>query len=153
MNIIKPKGFIEAKIRYKNTNEIRTIRFNNQVLNGGKELLAKCLLEGSPRLHIAYMLFGDGGTVGGLPKEVSPSQDKLNGITRIKKPVIAQLDADIPTQVIFSVVVDDNDGNDSPLNEMGLELSDGTLFSLSTFADLNKTDQMEMSWSWFANIV
>jgi len=152
MDVIKPKGFIEAKIRYKNTNKIKIIRFNNQVLNGGKEFLAKQLLEGSPNLHIAYMLFGDGGTIGGQPKEISPSQDKLNGVTRIKKPVVAQSDSELP-QVIFSVIVEDNEGNDSPLNEMGLELSDGTLFSLSTFADLNKTDQMEISWSWFVCIV
>ena len=99
------------------------------------------------------MLFGDSGTTNGRPKEISPSQDKLFGVTRIKKPVIAQIDPEMPTQVIFSVIIADNEGNNFPLNEMGLELSDGTLFNLSTFADLNKTDQMEIAWSWFVCFV
>jgi hypothetical protein len=153
MDIIKPKGFIEARIKYKNTNTVKTIKFNNQVLNGGKRFLAKCLLEDSTSIHVAYMLFGDGGTINRQPKEILPSQDKLSGVIRVKKPVIAQLDSDILAQVIFSVMIDDNEGNEFPLNEMGLELSDGTLFSLSTFADLNKTDQMEISWSWFVLVV
>ena len=153
MDLIKPKGFIKAKIKYKDTNKVEILRFNNQVLNRGKEFLAKCLLEDSAKLHISYILFGDGGTTNGQPKEVSPSQDKMNGITRVKKQVVAQIHPETPTQVIFSANVCDYEGNDFPLNEMGLVLSDGTLFSLSTFADLNKTDQMEISWSWFVVLV
>jgi hypothetical protein len=153
MDVIKLKGFIEAKITHKNTDRIDVIKFNNSVLTGGKTYLARCLLEEPTKLHVAHMLFGDGGTTNGNPKEVSPFQDKLFGVTRIKKPVIAQVDHEMPTQVIFSVIVTDNEGNDFPLNEMGLELSDGTLFNLSTFADLNKTDQMEIAWSWFVCFV
>jgi hypothetical protein len=153
IDVIKPKGFIRAKIRFINTGETRIIEFHNMVLNGGKEFLAKCLLEGSKPI-IANILFGDGGTEdNGQPKEVSPSRDKLHGITRIKKSVIAQVDPETPTQVIFSIVVDENEGNEHPLNEMGLELSDGTLFSLSTFSNLNKTDQMEISYWWFVSFV
>lgn len=153
MDVIKPKGFIKAKIRFKTTGETKIIEFHNMVLNGGKEFLAKSLLEGSKPI-VANILFGDGGTEdNGQPKEVSPNRDKLHGITRVKKPVVAQIDPETPTQVIFSVVIDENEGNEFPLNEMGLELSDGTLFSLSTFANLNKDDQMEISYWWFVSFV
>lgn len=148
IDLIRPKGFIQAKITCKDTGSSNIIKFNNQVLNNGKKFLATCLLDG-PKPHITHMLFGDGGTFNGEPKEVPPTQDKLYGITRVKKSVIAQVDPEVPTQVIFSVIIDENEGNDFPLNEMGLELSDGSLYSLSTFADLNKTDQMEITWSWF----
>lgn len=152
MDQIKSKGFIQGKIKYKDgTTEV--IRFNNHVLNGGREFLAKCLLNDSPKLHIANMLFGDGGTVNGEPKEVSPTQDKINGVIRVKKSVIAQIDPEFPTQVIFSVVVGEEEGNDFTLNEMGLELSNETLFSLSTFGDYNKTNQMEIVWSWVVQFI
>lgn len=146
MDIIRPKGFIEARIKYKD-GRIEILRFKNQVLNTGKQFLAKCLLEGS-KLNIAHILYGDGGTVDGNPKEVSPDQDKLYGVTRVKKKVVAQIDTEMPTQVVFSAIVEYEEGNEFPLNEMGLELSDGTLFSLSTFNNFNKTDQMEIGWSW-----
>src|SRR5581483_4525077 len=147
MEVITPKGLIKAKVRYKN-GEYKVLQFPNHVLNGGKEFLAKCLLEGSPKLNIAFMLFGDGGTTNGNPKDVLLTQDKLNGVVRVKKPVVAQIDPESPTQVIFSTVVKEDEGNGFALNEMGLELSDGTLYSLSTFPDFNKTDQMEVDWSW-----
>lgn len=153
MDVIKPKGFIKAKIKFKTTGETKTIEFHNMVLNGGKEFLAKCLLEGSKPV-IGNILFGDGGAEdNGQPKEVSPSRDKLHGVTRVKKPVVGQIDPETPTQVIFSVVINEEEGNEFPLNEMGLELSDGTLFSLSTFANLNKDDQMEISYWWFVSFV
>lgn len=152
MDSIKPQGFIRAEIKYKDTKQCDIIEFNNQVLNGGKEFLARCLLEGS-KSHIAHMLFGDGGTSNEMPKEVLPTQDKLNGIVRVKKSVVSQIDPEVPTQLIFSVIVDESEGNGFSLNEMGLELSDGNLFSLSTFANLNKTDQMEITWSWFVCMI
>jgi hypothetical protein len=145
---IVPKGYIQARIKHKNKG-IETLTFKNQVLNTGKIFLAKCLLEEyKDTVHIANMLFGDGGTQNGTPKEVSPSAQNLNGVTRIKKPVVAQINPDSPMEAIFVVIISEDEGNDFITNEMGLELSDGSLFSLSTFADLNKTDQMEITWSW-----
>lgn len=146
--LIMPQGYIQAKIKYKN-NDIKILKFKNQVLNTGKNFLTKSLLEEYKNsVHVANMLFGDGGTMNGVPKEVSPSAQGLSGITRIKKPVIAQIDVESPSQAIFTVIIGEEEGNDFVINEMGLELSDKSLFSLSTFADLNKTDQMEIAWSW-----
>lgn len=152
-DLVKSKGYVLAKITHRDTGKIDVIQFNNIILDGGKEFLARCLLEEFPKVYIKYMLFGDGGTVNGVPKEVSPMQDKLHGVTRVKKTVVAQVDPEMPTQLIFSVIINEDEGNNFPLNEMALELSDGTLFNLSTFSDLNKTDQMEITWSWFVCFV
>lgn len=145
---ILPKGYIKASIKYKD-GKIKTLLFNNQVLNTGKIFLAKCLLEEHKGVsHIANMLFGEGGTTNGVPKEVSPSSQGLHGVTRVKKAVVAQVNPEVPPETIFTVIIKEEEGNDYVINEMGLELSDGSLFSLATFADLNKTDQMEITWSW-----
>jgi len=143
-----PRGFIQAIIKRK-YQKPEILRFKNQVLNKGKSFLARCLIEENKNtVYIANMLFGDGGAVNGVPKEVSPSAEHLNGVTRIKKKVISQIDPEFPTQAIFTVIIGEEEGNDFTINEMGLELSDESLFSLSTFADFNKTDQMEITWSW-----
>ena len=146
--LLIPKGYIRACIKYKD-NTTKILLFKNQVLNKGKSFLARCLLEEyKGTLYIANMLFGDGGTVNGTPKDVSPSVESLNGVTRIKKSVISQIDPESPMEAIFTVIIGEEEGNDFTINEMGLELSDGSLFSLSTFADFNKTDQMEVAWGW-----
>jgi Phage tail-collar fibre protein len=152
--LISPKGYIQAKIKYKNS-RIEILTFQNNVLDSGKSFLANCLLEKhvSP-LFIKSMLFADGGTVNGVPKEVITSSTTVSGTVRLKKDVIAQIDPELPTQAIFSAVIGFDEGNDFTLNEMALLLSDGeTIYSLSNFANLNKTDQMEIAWSWFVYFV
>lgn len=149
---IQPKGFIKVKIHFKDTGKEEWFQFNNMVLDGGKIFLTKCLLENS-KLTISNMIFGDGGISNGKPKEVMPNRDKLHGIVRIKKPVVSQIDPETPTQAIFSVVIPEDEGNEYPLNEMGLELSDGTLFSLSTFGNLDKNENMEVSYWWFVTML
>lgn len=153
LDSVKSKGYIRARITYKDTGRVENLQFDNIILNQGKEYLARCLLEEHPKLPIKFMLFGDGGTADGQPKEISPIQQGLHGVTRIKKQVVAQVDPEMPTQIIFTVIVGEEEGNNHALNEMGLQLSDGTLFNLSTFSDLNKTDQMEIVWSWFVCFV
>jgi hypothetical protein len=148
--LIQPKGYIQAKIKYKNS-KIEILKFQNNVLDLGKSFLSSCLLEKhvSP-LHVKSMLFADGGTVNGVPKDVITSSTTVSGTVRLKKDVIAQIDPELPTQAIFSAVINYEEGNDFTLNEMGLLLSDNeTMFSLSNFANLNKTDQMEIAWSWY----
>jgi len=147
-DLVNSKGYIIARIKYRD-GRIETRQFSNAILESGKQYLAKCLWEEYPKLSISHMVFGDGGTQNGEPREVSPMQESLFGVTRVKKVVIAQLDPEMPKQVIFSVVIGEDEGNNYPLNEMALVLSNGTLFNLSTFSDLNKTDQMEIAWSWF----
>lgn len=147
---IKTIGQINLKINHIcGKREQRT--FYNQLLNGGRKYLISNLIERSPSqpIFIKNILFGNGGTTNGDDlQQVSPERETLFGVTKLKKQVVAQVNPDIPTQLLFTVVISEAEGNDFTLNEMGLELSDGTLFSLATFQDFNKTDQMELIWSW-----
>ncbi len=145
-DFITARGFIDVHIRWKNGNTF-TVRYNNHIIDSGRNFLAGSLLkETGP--YIVNMLFGDGGTQDGVPKEINPAQDKMNGVVRLRKPVIAQLDPEMPNQVIFTVVLGENEGNDFTINEMALEMSDERLFNLSTFPNLNKTNEMEITYCW-----
>lgn len=147
---IKTIGLINLHIKYACGNYERVV-FNNQLLNGGRKYLISNLLErSSPAkpVFIKNILFGDGGTANGELQQVTPERETLFGVTRMKKEVVAQINPEVPTQLLFTVIISEAEGNDFTLNEMGLELSDGTLFSLATFQDFNKTDQMELIWSW-----
>ena len=145
---ITGRGFITATVKYK-SGKIHTLSYKNQLLNSGKGFLTKCLLEGA-KPHITNILFGDGGTASGQPKEVVPTQEGLNGVVRLRKPVIAQIDPESPNQAIFSTVLGEQEGNGFTINEMALEMSDEKLFSLSTFLDFNKTSDIEsIGYCWF----
>jgi hypothetical protein len=146
-DFVVAKGFIKVHIRYKN-GKTHAIKYNNQIINSGRCFLANCLLEGG-KPHIVNMLFGDGGVGENGPKEVNPNQNKMNGVVRLRKPVVSQIDPDSPNQVIFTTVLDFEEGNDYPINEMALEFNDEKLFNLSTFESLKKTNDMEITYCWF----
>jgi hypothetical protein len=124
--------------------------FQNQLLNGGRRFLISNLLQrpSSTSIFLKNMLFGDGGAVNDDVKPVVPEMEQMFGVTRMKKEAVVQINPEIPTQLLLTVIVPENEGNDFALNEMALELSDGTLFSLATFPSFNKTDQMELTWLW-----
>lgn len=132
-------GFIQQKI-----NNIVKV-FPNTILLGASTSLASMLAnKEEEKLYISHMLFGDGGN----KKEVSRERTSLFGITRLKKPVIVQIDVDFPTVVMFTVTIEKVDANGYILNEMALQLNNGVLYSMSTFADLEKTEDMEIDWTW-----
>jgi hypothetical protein len=99
------------------------------------------------------MLFGDGGTSGGVPKYVDTSRNGLFGITRALKPVIVTIDPTLPSQVVFTSVLDYEEANGFQINEMALQMNNGDLYSMSTFADLNKTSSMQITWNWKLSFV
>jgi hypothetical protein len=99
------------------------------------------------------MLFGDGGATNGATKYVSSDRNGLFGITRASRPVIATVDPNIPSQVIFTSVLTFNDANGYVLNEMALQMATGDLYSMVTFPDLTKTSQMQITWSWRLSFV
>lgn len=148
-SIIRPKGEVEMVIKYLDGEEVRS--FHNTVLRKGKEALASSLandLGGSYDFFISRMLFGDGGTSSGVPKFINTERNGLFGITRATKPVIATIDANLPTQVVFTSVLDYDEANGFTLNEMALQMNSGDLYSMATFADLNKTGSMQITWNW-----
>jgi hypothetical protein len=130
--------------------------FHNTVLTLGRVAMASSLaneLGGQFNYFITRMLFGDGGTVGGVPQFVDAGRTGLFGMTRANKPVIAQVDPLMPTQALFTSVLGFEDANGFVLSEMALQMNTGDFFSMTTFPDLSKTPQMQITWNWRLSFV
>jgi molybdopterin-binding protein len=155
IDVVKPIGSVQAIITYE-SGEQKILEFPNAVLNKGREALAACLaraLGEGFNFYVNRMLFGDGGTAGGTTKYVSASRNGLFGITQASKPVIASVDPNIPSQVIFTSVISYSEANGAVLSEMALQLATGDLYSMVTFPDLTKTPQMQIVWNWRLSFV
>ena len=155
MNDIKAIGHVTATIEYS-CGKIEIIDFPNTVLTKGREALAASLanqIGNNYSFYINRMLFGDGGTADGVTKFVSASRNGLFGITQANKPVIAAIDPNIPSQVVFTSVLATSDANGVTLNEMALQMESGDLYSMVTFPDLNKTSQMQIIFNWRISFV
>lgn len=147
---IKSKGAVERIIKWKD-GKTEISDFSNAVLRVGREALASSLANNigdSYDFFISRMLFGDTGTVGGVPRFVNTERTGLFGITRAIKPVISTIDPNLRTQVVFTSVLDYDEANGFALSEMALQMNNGSLYSMATFADLNKTSLMQITWNW-----
>ena len=159
MNInenLKVYGEVEKIIEYKNSPKVEVEVFKNTILTTGRQALAKTLgnfVGDTPEFFITRMIFGDGGTQDGVKKYVNEGRNGLFGVTRLTKPVIASLDPDITTKVIFTSVITFDDANAVALNEMALQMASGDLYSMITFNDLNKTSEMQITWNWRLSFV
>lgn len=156
-DITKPLGDIIATVEYKNNSKPTEIyRFPNTVLDKGKESLAGSLINQNAHkiIYISNMLFGDGGMDAQEKKRVvTPDRNSLYGVTRAKKPVVAQIDPLVKTQAIFTAVITFEEANGYSLNEMALQMNNEDLFSMTTFPNLGKTDQMQITWNWRLSFV
>ncbi len=152
---ITPQGEVEMIIETLGEKR-KVVNFKNSVLNLGRQALASCLANNigeSFNFYVNRMMFGDGGTSGGVPKYVNTSRNGLFGTTRASKGVIATLDANNPGVVIFTTVLSYTDAVGYTLNEMALRMNNGDLYSMATFPDLNKTAIMQITWNWRASFV
>lgn len=132
------------------------VNVRNTVLLSGRRALAKCLANAIGdgfEFYITRMLFGDDGTQSGVKKFVNANREGLFGITRLSKPVLANIDNTIPAQVIFTSVIKFDEGVGLTLNEMALQMANGELYSMTTFPDLNKTEEMQITFNWRLNFV
>lgn len=155
MSEVKVSGHVFARIEYSDGRS-EEIDFPNTILRKGRNALARCLtndLDDSFQFYVSRMLFGDGGTSGGAVKFVNTERNGLFGVTRVDKPVSSQVDPDIPHQAIFTSVVTRSDANGYTLNEMALQMANGDLYSMVTFSDLNKTEQMQIIFNWRVSIL
>lgn len=152
---VRPCGHVQAIIDYA-SGEREIIEFPNTVLTKGREALAAGLandIDEGFNFYVSRMLFGDGGTAAGSTKFVASSRNGLFGITQASKPVIASVDPNIRSQVIFTSVIAFSEANGAVLNEMALQLATGDLYSMVTFPDLTKTIQMQITWNWRLSFV
>jgi len=140
------KGYVVRKVTYRD-GRIETDSFSNTVLATARTAGATSLVSKEP-LYITHMLFGDGGTENQQIKPVVSNQDWLNGVTRAKKEVAAQINPELPTEAIFTAALDYEDANGSNVNEMGLLTNTGKLYCMATFPDMGKTDNMRVDWDW-----
>lgn len=153
---LKAIGDVQVVIEYRNSSKLDVIEFPNTVLKNGRRALALCLanqIGDSFSFYVTRMLFGDGGTFEGVKKYVNADRNGLFGVTRISKPVLANIDTSIPTQVIFTSVITYDEGVGVVLNEMALQMSNGDLYSMTTFPDLSKTEEMQITFNWRLNYV
>lgn len=144
------RGDVEVQIEFLD-GEKKKFEFRNTILKSGREALALSLANriGSDyEFFISRMLFGDGGSVSEVPKIVKPEINSLFGSTRVNKPVVANIDVNNGSQVIFTSVVSFSEGNGFTLNEMALQMNNGDLYSMATFPGISKTPQMQITWRW-----
>ena len=153
---IKARGDVQAVIEHS-SGRIDVIEFPNAILMAGRYALASSLansFNGNYPYYISRMVFGNGGTANGSPKFVSTDRIALYSGTPIaSKPVVATIDPNVPSQVILTSVLTVNDANSYALSEMALQMANDELYSMVTFPDLNKTDQMQITWSWRLSFV
>lgn len=153
--LARPKGTITADILYDD-GRVDCLEHSNIVLRAGREALAKMLanrIGDNFDFFISRMIFGDSGTNGGVPKFVNTARSGLFGTTRVNKPVSVTIDAEIPSQVVFTSVVGFQEGNGFTLNEMALVMDNGDLYSMATFPDIGKTSSMQVVWNWRLSFV
>ncbi len=146
----KIKGDVDIIVEYKDGKK-EFHSWHNTVLNNGKGVVAKTLageIGSAFSFYICKMVFGDSGTIGDVPRFVDAARDGLFGPAVISKNVIANIDPNNPTQVIFTAIMTYEDAVDATLNEMGLQLADGSYYSLATFGNITKTSLMQITWNW-----
>lgn len=151
-------GEVQAIIDYKDGRReiIDYEKIPNTILRTGRTAVAKTLankIGTTFSFYVTRMLFGDGGTQNGVKKYVDTGRNGLFGTTRLSKPVISTIDPNTPTQVIFTSVITFDDIVGVVISEMGLQMSNGDLYSMTTFPDLTKTAEMQITWNWRLNFV
>lgn len=152
---MKSKGDVEIIAEWKN-GDTQRIYVPNTILMTGRRAMAKVLANDIGEVFSSFvnrMIFGDGGTKNGVKKFVDAGRQGLFGTTRVSKPVIANVDNSVPTQVIFTSVIRFDEAVGVVLNEMALQLADGDLYSMTTFPDLSKTEEMQITFNWHINFV
>ena len=86
-------------------------------------------------------------------KYVNVNRNGLFGTEVASKPVISNVDNNMPNQVTFTSVLRFDEANGNSINEMGLKMSSGDYYSMVTFPDLNKTSEMQITFNWRLSFV
>ena len=63
------------------------------------------------------------------------------------------IDPNVNSQIILTSVLATGDAVGETLNEMALQMATGDLYSMVTFPDLTKTDQMSIIWNWTLSFI
>lgn len=150
-DIINPQGYVEIIVKNIHTNEIVKYEKKNTVLTSGKAILAKMLANELPLTYVKYMIFGQNGEDGNVPKVVDPSMtDLFSRIPGTQITVSSGFSNDYPTRTTFSATINSSTANGTVINEAALMLSDSeeTLFSMITFGGLTKNSSLVFTLNW-----
>lgn len=153
--LIKTKGDVEIITEWRG-GKSEILDIPNTILLSGRRALAKTLANSigdSFEFYVTRMIFGDGGTFGGVKKYVNSNREGLFGVTKVSKPALANIDNSVPAQVIFTSVIKFEEAVGLTLNEMALQMANGELYSMTTFPDLNKTEDMQITFNWRLNFI
>ena len=165
---LKANGSIKVDIIYGNGKKY-IHEFDNTVLITGREALAKALTntlgtcpaatttstgELVPSLYINAMVFGSQGVDGsGTPKVVSPARPSLYGPIVVSKGVNSYVDGTVTTNAVFVATLLFGDAVGYSINEMALQLSDNSLYSMVTYPSLVKSADMQVTFTWTLSFV
>lgn len=152
---IESKGFVDITVEDKSGNK-KSWTVKNTVLRTGRTALAKTITNETgdyTNFYVMRMIFGTGGTETGQVKIVNTNRTGLFGPTVAEKSVVSTIDSTNPTQAMFTTVLAYSDANGFSINEMALVLNNGDLYSMTTFADLNKSDQIQITFNWRINYI
>ena len=156
---VECQGVVEFKIEYSNGKEETRI-VKNTVLRSGKVALVQILTKYTDNTldyYISNMVFGSGGTDAGTVRYVTADRTGLYNQIPVSsgsvKPVIASINPENPSQGVFTSVLTYDDCNGFPVNEMGLQMSNGIYYSMVTFGDLVKTNLMQITFNWRLSMV
>ena len=152
---LQTRGDVEIIKQWKDGRQ-ELVDVKNTILLTGRRALALGLANAigdAFEFYITRMLFGDGGTSGGEKKFVNANRNGLFGIVRCSKPVLSNIDNSIATQVILTSVLSYDEAVDVTLNEMALQMANNDLYSMTTFPDLSKTADMQITFNWRLNFI
>lgn len=153
---LKTRGAVEIITEFRDGKPKEILDVHNTILLTGRRALANSLanvIGDSYQYYVTRMLFGDGGTQSGVKKYVNAGREGLFGVTKLSKPAIANISGSIPTQVIFTSVIAFDEIVGVTLNEMALQMANGDFYSMTTFPDLNKTEDMQITFNWRVNFI
>lgn len=151
----KVVGLVDVCIDYLDGNK-KVYTMKNTVLKKGREALALSLAnEVGERYsyYISQMWFGNGGTINNQPRIIEAERTSFFGAKVAGKPIVSSIDPSVSSQAIFTSVLKYSDAVGEILNEMSLVMNNGDFYSMVTFPDLNKTDQMQITWNWRINFL
>ena len=155
---IRLKGDVEILKEWRDGRK-ETLDIPNTVLLTGRRAMTKALANAigdSFEFYIISMDFGNNGTHNGVKKFVDAGRNGLFGTVLFTKPVLGNIDNSIPTQAIFTSVVPfevPETGTTVILNEMALKMANGEYYSMTTFPDLTKTHDMQITFNWRLNYI
>jgi hypothetical protein len=146
MDIYHLDGSPEENVVY-----VEQRHYQNTILRTGRAALVSALtnqIGDDFEFYINRMIFGSDGTADGVPKYVTDDREGLFGLTVLSKPVVSSVDASNSTIAVFTSTIASSEANGIALNEMALQMSNGDLYSMKTFPDLNKTSTMQLVLTW-----